>query len=186
MVDKRLIYVCGLIGVGKTTILNQLKKYVKIVVEPMNEIKKYLSNPINKNIVKLQYMFIKHHNIILDDFDKNDISVVVEGSPMDNIIFAKLSNMTKSQLIKYKILYIKLIKRLEQYNITRIYLDIDPITALKRIQNRGRIYEKNITKEYLNELKYQQTKKQKVHLTLLNYTKKQKDLNVICILEMLY
>ncbi len=185
MNNKRIIYICGLIGAGKTTILSKLEKYCKIILEPIDIISKYLLNPTNDNIVKLQYMFIYHHNRILDSFDKSNNSILVEGSPTDNMIYAKLSNMTKQQKIKYKVLYKKLMVRLEQYDVIKVYLDIDPITALKRIKLRGRTYEKKITKEYLNSLKYNQ-RKNEPDVVLLNYTKNQMISNMMCILEMLY
>ena len=62
MYSTKLIYICGLIGSGKSTILKGLIKYCDVILEPLEEMLPLLSDPINSNIVLYK---IKCYNIIM-------------------------------------------------------------------------------------------------------------------------
>ena len=93
-IDPKLIYICGLIGAGKSTLVSELKKYSDIVLEPLDEMLILLSNPTNENILNLQYFMLNHHNNILSRYKKTNNSIIIEGSSEDNMIFALLYNIT--------------------------------------------------------------------------------------------
>ena len=127
---------------------------------------------------------LQHHHDILHKYKKLNRSVVIEGSPEDNMIFALLSNMSIEQLNTYKRVYNKLIKERNKFAYIKIYLHINTITALKRIKERGRECEKNITIEYLNKLGLEQSCEEYDDI-FVNYTLSQKEENIKSIIEML-
>ncbi len=158
MNSYKIIYICGIIGAGKSTLVN---KFIKnnnyyCVLEPLEQMLSLLSDPTDKNILKLQNIMLIHHNNILNKFESIKKHFIIEGSPQDNIIFAKLSNMTNNELKIYERKYNKIINKQNKHNYYRIYLNTDINIALNRIKDRGRECEKYITIERLNNIKNMQ------------------------------
>ena len=152
-----IITIDGNIGVGKTTILNYLHSNynIDIDLEPIDKWKTFLDNIyINKkNFFNFQIRVWLDRSWIQEK-DLN-VNIIMERSPyfIRNTFNKYMYNNNLITQPEFNILN-------ELYNKTDliwnpnyyIYLRSDPNKCLKRIINRGRENEQNITIDYLNDI----------------------------------
>jgi len=152
-----IITIDGNIGVGKTTILNYLHSNynINIDLEPIDKWKTFLDNIyINKkNFFNFQIRVWLDRSWIQEK-DLN-VNIIMERSPyfIRNTFNKYMYNNDLITQNEFNILN-------ELYNKTDliwnpnyyIYLRSDPNKCLKRIINRGRENEQNITIDYLNDI----------------------------------
>ena len=161
MKKKLYIFIEGLIGLGKTTLVEYLKKLgYNTESEPLKDLQDIgLLEAFYKNTRKYGYlmqntMFIL--KMILIDGIEYEI-VFIERSPFcDKECFASLLHddgfIDEIEWSSYNLWFNKLIKQMEQIDYKFIYLKADPKICKERIENRGRKGEESISLEYLEKL----------------------------------
>lgn len=176
-----IITVEGNIGSGKTTLLKQLEtseqhNYI-VVFEPVNQWTN--TNIIDKhgkhtptNILDLYYSDNKKYAFLfqmyalqsrcedlmrkINTHDKNTVFVCERSILTDCEIFAKMlfqnDIMNTWEFHVYYNWFLFLLKVLQPHIIGIIYLQVDPNICVKRIMNRNREGEENISIKYLQTL----------------------------------
>lgn len=191
--EKQIITIEGNIGVGKSTFVDIIKKYIsnsEIVSEPV-EMWKQMQDSDGTNILQKFYQDIPRwaysfQNLacitrmtkIEDTIQKSnaefiflDRSLGTDKNVFEKMLYdsGKISEIEHQMYNLWCDFYYKYV-RPEFENII-IYLRCQPEIALERIKKRGRIEEKDITIEYLTDL-------HKYHENWLTFNS---DLNVIII-----
>jgi deoxyadenosine/deoxycytidine kinase len=161
MKKKLYIFIEGLIGLGKTTLVEYLKKLgYNTESEPLKDLQDiglleaFYKNPRKYGYLMQNTMFIL--KMILIDGIEYDI-VFIERSPFcDKECFASLLHddgfIDEIEWSSYNLWFNKLIKQMEQIDYKFIYLKADPKICKERIENRGRKGEESISLEYLEKL----------------------------------
>lgn len=167
-----LISIEGNIGVGKTTILNKLKKKFKNasfleedVAEWINIYDKNNDNILNRFYSDMKrngfmfenFVYINRYMKLFDEIKKGNEYIFMDRSMnTDMFIFAKIHYEEKNiSEIEWKIYneWYKMINiYLNNFSQKTIYLFCSPEVALERIKKRGRKEEQNITLEYITKL----------------------------------
>lgn len=166
-----IIFVEGNIGCGKSTFLNQIKDHipnVQCIQEPLDKWTK-LCDRSGKNILQYFYDDMKKYTypfqsfaflsrvMLLDKIDKTKQIVFIERSVFsDKNIFAKncLDNgtMTEIEWNLYNVWFDWMINKLNISNYKTIYLKCDPETSYKRLQERNRKEEQNVSLQYIQDI----------------------------------
>lgn len=168
---KKIIVIDGLIGVGKTTLVEILKQKYKDIVfakEPVEEFMKYkhynplklaYENPKNWTITQLHIIncLVNHFKKIIESSESRII--VSERGVLSPKIFTRIlknngfiTDFEHQFINDYNEQEIKKIFD-DNYPIDGIfYIDIPPEIALKRIRKRGRDGEDKINLQYLKDL----------------------------------
>ncbi|MGB9749594.1 MAG: deoxynucleoside kinase [Caldisericia bacterium] len=152
---KFIVAVCGNIGVGKSTLAKLLSKRwgYSIISEPQD------INPFLKNFYADQRRWALHSQLfflinrlkIFEEIEKSEDSFIIDRTIYEDAeIFAK-HLLSKEEYKLYQEVYSLIYKNFPTPNLL-IYLYAPTETLLKRIHERGRDYEKNIKKSYLNKL----------------------------------
>ena len=161
MKKKLYIFIEGLIGLGKTTLVEYLKKLgYNTESEPLKDLQDiglleaFYKNPRKYGYLMQNTMFIL--KMILIDGIEYDI-VFIERSPFcDKECFASLLHddgfIDEIEWSSYNLWFNKLIKQMEQIDYAFIYLKAEPHICKERIENRGRKGEESISLEYLEKL----------------------------------
>ena len=161
MKKKLYIFIEGLIGLGKTTLVEYLKKLgYNTESEPLKDLQDiglleaFYKNPRKYGYLMQNTMFIL--KMILIDGIEYDI-VFIERSPFcDKECFASLLHddgfIDEIEWSSYNLWFNTLIKQMEQIDYKFIYLKADPKICKERIENRGRKGEESITLKYLEKL----------------------------------
>jgi len=172
--EKQIITIEGNIGVGKSTFVDIIKKYIsnsEIVGEPV-EMWKQMKDSDGTNILQKFYQDIPRwaysfQNLAcitrmtkIEDTIQNsnaqfiflDRSLGTDKNVFEKMLYdsGKISEIEHQMYNLWCEFYYKYI-RPEFENII-IYLRCQPEIALERIKKRGRIEEKDITLEYLSDL----------------------------------
>lgn len=161
----------GIVGAGKTTLCENLLKYfneveknINIITEPIDQWTGFGTNKIN--VLNLmysspeQYAYDFQHIAIATKFDQlqnNNQPKIVERSMLSQskVFIPILQQNNYINDFQAEILQYNITTALKSNNIkpdTIIYLQISPEKALKRINNRKRPGEENISLHYLNQL----------------------------------
>ena len=155
----RILSIDGIIGAGKTTIIDELKKDYPCFTEPIDDwgclLDKFYKNMKKYSLpFQLQVLFsqFKQLNTINNTIQHGKV-VFIERSPETSrhVFFQMLAdNFTfrREELNVYHSMYTKL----AYLPACHIVLDITPEVAFKRIKKRGRKEESSITIEYLTDL----------------------------------
>ena len=165
MKDKNIfIAVEGPIGAGKTTLANLLNEHfgytlLREIVEENPFLAKFYTN-INEYALQTEAFFLFNRVKQLEDIQKNVLSksggVVSDYHIVKNLIFAGIT-LDNNQFHRYKQVYNVFINDLPQPDIV-IYLNADTDTLMKRIANRDRSFERQMDRNYIdnlsNEYKY--------------------------------
>ncbi|MCC5911077.1 MAG: deoxynucleoside kinase [Clostridiaceae bacterium] len=158
-INKQLfISVEGPIGVGKTTLTKILSKHLNAfslreIVEENPYLKNFYEN-IGEYAFQTEMFFLCNRIKQLEDVQVNKldkgISVVADYNIVKNIIFAGLT-LDLNQFQKYKQVYSILVDSLIHPDII-IYLHGDVDFLMKRIEMRDRPFERNMSRQYIENL----------------------------------
>jgi len=151
-----IITIDGNIGCGKTSLLNYLHRYHKMVIdlEPVDNWMPYLTKMYNENKDVFQFQI----RVWLDRCwvqEKSDVVVLMERSPFfirnvflktvfdNNLICDKENTILQELHDKTAILW---------NDIHYIYLRSSPEKCSQRIKKRNRFSEQSISEEYLSQI----------------------------------
>jgi len=153
--SQAFIAVEGPIGVGKTTLAELLQQAwsTDLLLERFEE------NPFLKDFYgdrdlyafQTQLHFLMGRYEQLKDVEKTDRPLVSDYIFDKDRIFAKLNLEGQSQLGRYFSVFFALRKQVIKPDFV-IYLKADVDVLLKRIETRGRPYERNMDREYVKNL----------------------------------
>jgi deoxyadenosine/deoxycytidine kinase len=167
-----LINIDGIIGVGKTTFINKLKKIFtncSFIDENVSEwiniynnnddniLNRFYTNMSRYSFTFQNFVFIQKYMSLLDKIKEGNQFIFMDrSSDTDRYVFAKIQHDNKNMSdIEWNI-YNKWCDTISIYlnNFKQkvIYLQCNPSVALTRIKKRGRIEEKSISLEYLIKL----------------------------------
>ncbi|SCI33784.1 MULTISPECIES: deoxynucleoside kinase [unclassified Romboutsia] len=149
----------GPIGVGKTTlatILNEHFNYTLLreIVEENPFLSKFYTD-IKGYALQTEAFFLFNRVKQLEDTEKellsNHIGVVSDYHIIKNLIFAGLT-LDKMQFHRYKQVYNTFVNDLPQPDII-VYLNSDTDVLMKRIAMRDRSFERQMDRNYIDELR---------------------------------
>lgn len=152
---KFIVAICGNIGVGKSTLAKILSKKWGFVIlsEPQDKnpfLKNFYSDP-KRWALHSQLFFLVQRLKIFEEIEKREDSIIIDRTIYEDAeIFAKLL-LSKEEYDLYSKIY-NLVKRNFPNPNLLIYMYAPAEVLLKRIELRGRDYEKNIKKSYLKKL----------------------------------
>ena len=168
MFAEGYIGIAGTIGVGKSTLTTDLAKALNF--EPILE--EVDGNPYLENFYHdmkgygtmmqvwlLNHRFRQHREFITRISLGKIRGVVQDRTIWEDTIFARMLNHHPEKIITdmdyntYLDLFDNMVLRELVFPQLLIYLDVNPETAVKRIQARGRVMEKTISLDYLRALK---------------------------------
>ena len=152
------ITVEGPIGVGKTSLAKAISEHfqytlLKEIVDENPFLGKFYDN-IEEWSFQTEMFFLCNRYKQLGDINKHYISknqpVVADYHIFKNLIFAQRT-LSQQEYAKYLNIYDVLTQDMPTPNVI-IYLNATLDTLLKRIEQRGRVVEKNISSLYLKQL----------------------------------
>jgi deoxyguanosine kinase len=153
------ITVEGPIGVGKTSLAKAISDHynfhlLREIVDENPFLDKFYDD-IEEWSFQTEMFFLCNRYKQLEDIEKHYISqnksVVADYHILKNIIFAKRTLKDEQQFNKYLNIYDILTSDMPRPNVV-IYLNASLDTLLKRIEKRGRDFEKKISPLYLKQL----------------------------------
>lgn len=160
MKDKNLfIAIEGPIGAGKTTLANLLNEHfgytlLREIVEENPFLPKFYTD-IKEYALQTEAFFLFNRVKQLEDIKKNVLSkhmgVVSDYHIVKNLIFAGLT-LDNNQFHRYKQVYNIFVNDLPQPDIV-IYLNSDTDTLMSRIANRDRNFERQMDRNYIDNLR---------------------------------
>lgn len=153
-----LLAIDGVVGVGKSTLMNKFKEYkgYKAFPEPV------VNNPVLSKFYSdrkrwsfpLQIFFLNKRFEHIKNTAKYN-KVVLDRSIYCDIIFAKMlrdsGDMTKEEYDIYYELLHNMLEHAKKPTLT-IYLEVSVDEAIRRIKKRGRDYELIVEREYWERL----------------------------------
>lgn len=156
---NEMIVVDGVVGSGKTTLMNILKEELEVsgFEEPVTD------NPIlgkfyhdrKRYAFPLQIFFLNRRFRMLKEAQAKKVSSVMDRSIYGDVIFAKLlhdgGDMEKDEFDLYQDLLTNMLDHIEAPRLM-IYLRADVDTAIDRIEKRGRDYEQIVERDYWERL----------------------------------
>lgn len=171
---KRLYCVEGAIGIGKTTLIHNLKRSapegVAVLFEPVEEWTSVIVDKgTNKNLLQAMYdgtispgvfqlgILQSRFSLLVKTLcDPNIHTVISERGPWsEKYVFAK-SNLTECDFSTYiytqRAMMDTLFDIVGPLSVSFLYLTLDRPAVLERIRERGRPEEAGITDEYLAKL----------------------------------
>jgi deoxyguanosine kinase len=158
MIDVPFITVEGPIGVGKTSLAKAIADHfnLHLLKEIVNEnpfLDKFYTN-IEEWSFQTEMFFLCNRYKQLEDIEQqylhNNLPVVADYHILKNLIFADRT-LKSTQLRKYHQIYDILTSDMRTPNVV-VYLTASLETLQKRIEMRGREFEKNIEPSYLQQL----------------------------------
>ncbi len=156
-IPYNFISVEGIIGVGKTTLATKLARYynAELILEPVEE--NPFLNQFYDNIeafafqTQIFFLFARYKQMQKLMQNRLFFDLVISDYIFEkDQIFANI-NLDENELILYEHI-IKFIKKDVPKPDLIIYLQASTETIMKRIKNRGRTFEENISSEYIEEL----------------------------------
>ncbi|MCK4523450.1 deoxynucleoside kinase, partial [candidate division WOR-3 bacterium] len=155
-IPYNFISVEGIIGVGKTTLATKLARYynAELILEPVEEnpfLRQFYDN-IEAFAFQTQIFFLFARYKQMQKLMQNRLffDLVISDYIFEkDQIFANI-NLEENELILYEHI-IKFIRKDVPKPDLIIYLQASTETIMNRIKNRGRTFEENISKEYIEE-----------------------------------
>ncbi|BCB01885.1 deoxynucleoside kinase [Bacillus sp. KH172YL63] len=153
------ITVEGPIGIGKTSLAKAISEHfqfhiLKEIVDENPFLDKFYDD-IEEWSFQTEMFFLCNRYKQLEDIEKHYLSqnksVVADYHILKNLIFAKRTLKDEQQFKKYLNIYEILTSDMPRPNVV-IYLNASLDTLLKRIEKRGRDFEKKISPLYLKQL----------------------------------
>lgn len=158
-VSNNTIVIDGVVGVGKTTLMDLLhdklgyEKFLEPVVD--NPILDKFYHDRKRFAFTLQIFFLNRRFKMLKDASKRDKETLMDRSIYGDVIFAKLlkdnGEMADDEFEIYMELLANMLDHVEAPKLM-IYLKIDTDNAIERIKNRGRDFEQIVEREYWENL----------------------------------
>lgn len=149
----------GPIGVGKTTLATILNDHfgytlLREIVEENPFLSKFYTD-IKEYALQTEAFFLFNRLKQLSDIEKDALSkskgVVSDYHIIKNLIFAGIT-LDKMEFHRYKQMYNIFVNDLPQPDII-IYLNSDTDVLMKRIAMRDRSFERQMARDYINELR---------------------------------
>ena len=155
-----LVGISGIIGVGKSTLTEQLGAVLKwgTVREPVdsNEYLGKFYQDISRYSFPMQVFLLNHRFKQHQQMVWSDRSMVQDRTIYEDVIFAKMLRedglMEELDFQTYVDLFRNMTNFLHRPDAI-IYLDVEPAVALQRVKERSRECETGITLEYLTKLR---------------------------------
>ena len=158
-VSNNTIVIDGVVGVGKTTLMDLLhdklgyEKFLEPVVD--NPILDKFYHDRKRFAFTLQIFFLNRRFKMLKDASKRDKETLMDRSIYGDVIFAKLlkdnGEMADDEFEIYMELLANMLDHVEAPKLM-IYLKIDTDNAIERIKHRGRDFEQIVEREYWENL----------------------------------
>jgi len=156
---RHWIVIDGNIGIGKTTLLESWSKidpFFEVIKEPIDEWEDHLQNLSSKNTFKAQMKIWTHFNEIATKVSQSGRSVMSERGPLSvtDIFCAHYANINLLDAGDCKI-FDSLRMSLQRQKLLPtcyIFLKATADTCHNRMMQRGRAFEKDISKDYLEQL----------------------------------
>ncbi len=153
------VVVAGIIGAGKTQFTRSFSEITgfKPVFEPIehDQVLDEFYRDMKRNSFLLQMHFLGERFRLSQEIGQEK-GRIQDRSIWEDKIFAKMLHesdlMSKTEYDTYIRLFTTLTAKLPLPDLV-IYLDVSPEIALSRVKSRGREYEKNMTLEYLTQLR---------------------------------
>lgn len=160
MKEEKGIFIAveGTIGVGKTSLSNILSEHynafqLREIVEENPFLTKFYTD-INEYALQTEAFFLFNRIKQLEDIEKyqlkNGQTVVSDYHIVKNLIFAGIT-LNRKQFYNYKQMYNTFVNELPQPDII-VYLHSDTDTLLKRISLRDRSFERQMDRNYIDDL----------------------------------
>lgn len=157
--QNEMIIVDGVVGSGKTTLMNILTEELNLkgFEEPVTD------NPIlgkfyhdrQRYAFPLQIFFLNRRFRMLKDAQEKNEASIMDRSIYGDVIFAKLlhdgGDMDNDEFRLYQDLLANMLDHIEAPRLM-IYLRCDVDTAIDRIRKRGRDYEQIVERDYWERL----------------------------------
>ncbi len=157
--QNEMIIVDGVVGSGKTTLMNILTEELDLkgFEEPVTD------NPIlgkfyhdrQRYAFPLQIFFLNRRFRMLKDAQEKNEASIMDRSIYGDVIFAKLlhdgGDMDNDEFRLYQDLLANMLDHIEAPRLM-IYLRCDVDTAIDRIRKRGRDYEQIVERDYWERL----------------------------------
>jgi deoxyadenosine kinase len=156
--------VSGLIGVGKTTLAQELAKHLgyKTYYEPVED-NPYLEDfyqdihrwTFNMQMFLLAARFRQHQEVLWDPAHRKGGGVVQDRTIYEDTIFARMhreDGLMDDRDWRTYIDHFEVMKRFLQYPDIIVYLRVTPDVAMVRIKDRDRTAERVIEMSYLERL----------------------------------
>lgn len=153
----------GPIGAGKTTLANLLNEHLgytllREIIEENPFLSKFYTN-IEEYALQTEAFFLFNRVKQLEDIEKNVLSksqgVVSDYHIVKNLIFAGIT-LDNNQFHRYKQVYNIFVNDLPQPDIV-IYLNSNTDTLMKRIASRDRSFERQMDRNYIENLRNEYT-----------------------------
>jgi deoxyadenosine kinase len=153
------VVVAGIIGAGKTQFTRSFSDLTgfKPVFEPIehDQVLDEFYRDMKRNSFLLQMHFLGERFRLSQEIG-HEKGRIQDRSIWEDKIFAKMLHeselMSKTEYDTYNRLFVTLTAKLPLPDLV-IYLDVSPEIALSRVKSRGREYEKNMSLEYLTQLR---------------------------------
>lgn len=173
MKSRKIVYIEGNIGAGKSTLINFLGKYdfIKTHYEPINKWKNFnninLFNLSTEDPLKYSFLFQMYVTLTmlqrqLFNTNENKINVMERSVLTSKKIFMKVYIKNKLMESPFSDFFNEWFQFIQENHQIQpkyiIYLRTTPKILLKRIQQRGRLEEKKLSLRFLQQLHHQHEK----------------------------
>lgn len=157
-VAKNMIIIDGVVGVGKSSLMEILSEELDLTVfpEPVidNPLLPLFYEDMKRYGFALQVFFLNHRFRMIKEGQRLD-GAIMDRSIYGDVIFAKMlhdqKNMSEAEIECYLDLFANMMEHLPTPELV-IYLKTDTESAIKKIQKRGREFEQNTDHQYWEDL----------------------------------
>lgn len=171
--EKTIVSILGNIGVGKTTLVERLKKRIpqaNFIKEPVDQWLNIKNSETGQNILDIFYKdkkrwsytfenvaFITRLELLVEALDKSNKLIIMDGSlATDKNVFAEMLHedgmIDPLEWEAYNLWHKFYETYIKKNNIRYIYLKVDPEIAKQRIIKRDRKEETEVDISYLRNL----------------------------------
>lgn len=156
--EELYVSLSGIIGAGKSTLADALGTVMNLPVHRENTNRPLLNkfyDDMRKHSFHLQMQLLSNRIEQQQQIKWNRRGAVQDRSIYEDIIFARMLTeaglMSEDELHTYMELFRQVKHTLQPPHLI-VHLDVPPEVALKRIRERGREYETDISLDYLQRL----------------------------------
>jgi deoxyadenosine/deoxycytidine kinase len=157
-VCDKMVIVDGIVGVGKSSMMDILAEELNLTVfpEPVvdNPLLPKFYSDMRKYAFPLQVFFLNNRFRMIKEAQKLD-GAIMDRSIYGDVIFAKMlgdqNNMSREELDCYLDLFANMMEHLPIPELV-IYLKTNVDSAIRKIQKRGRDFEQDTERSYWEDL----------------------------------